>query len=655
MPDHLSERHGATLAAACRAILPEPNSAEEKTATDAAIGRVAELIAGLPDRDDRDRLTRLLALLGSQTANLLLSGVARPIHALDRGACERLLKGWGESRAELRRAGFQALKRLANVAYYCWPANGNRHPVWEAAGYPGPLPSRHEFWAPLPTVTVDRDMSIDCEAVVVGSGAGGGVVAGILAEAGRSVVVLDKGPNPDPRRMSQIEGDMLRHLYLDGGMFMTRSGSMPILAGSCLGGGTVINYTTSFPLPEATRAEWDRRSGLSLFRSQRFADSLERVQRRLGVGDAWTLPGRRDEILQRGLEALGWHCGVIRRNVSGCPDTVECGYCGYGCRAGAKNDTSRTYLRDAAAAGARLLPQCDVTEVNIERDRVTGVAGTVQGSDGARHKLTVNAQVVVVACGATNTPALLMRSRLSSKAIGRGLRLHPSTAVVGVFAERVDPWSGYLQTRYSDQFADIEDGYGAKFETVPIHYALPASGFGWESGAQSRRDFERLAHTSIVGVLLRDRNPGLVTVSPDGLPRVHYELSDYNVGHLRTALRGAARVLQAAGARELVSLHTPPVRAELARQRSVDEFTTAMDRRGYRHCRMSFVSFHQMASAAMGSDPKASVVNERGESHEIKGLYVADGSAFPTSSGVNPMITIMAIADHVARSINDAW
>jgi len=655
MADDLSERQIAALAAVCRAILPEPNSTIEHAATDAAVKRVAELIATLRADEDRRRLAHLLTLLGSPAANLLLSGQPCAIQTADRSSRERLLRSWAGSRIQLRRAGFQALKRLANFAYFCWPANGRSHPVWQAAGYPGPLPTRDYAWKPLPTVPITEDTSMDCDVVVVGSGAGGGVVAGVLAEAGLSAVVLDKGPNPDPRTMSQVEGDMLRQLYLDGGMFMTRSGSMPILAGSCLGGGTVVNYTTSFPLSEATRAEWDRVSGLGLFSSAGFAESLARVLERLNVGADSTLPGLRDRMLERGLRSLGWHCGTIQRNVTACPDAVECGYCGYGCRPGAKNDTSRTYLRDAALAGARLVPLCEVDRVTIERGRATGITGTVLGADQERHRITVGARAVVVACGAAQTPALLMRSRLSSPAIGRNLRLHPSTAVVGIFAERIDPWTGFLQTRYSDQFADIEGGYGAKFETVPIHYALPASGFGWESGTQARQDFERLGHTSIVGVLLRDRDSGRVTVSRDGMPQVHYELSAYDVGHLRTALLGAARVLQAAGARELVSLHTPPVRVDPRRQYSIEEFMSAMDARGYRHCRMSYVSFHQMASAAMGSDPKKSVVDETGQTHEVQGLYVADASAFPTSSGVNPMITIMAVADHVARSIIDAW
>jgi long-chain-alcohol oxidase len=448
---------------------------------------------------------------------------------------------------------------------------------------------------------------------------------------------------------------MLGALYLDGGLLMTQSGSMPILAGSCLGGGTVINYTTSFPLPEATRGEWARLSGLGLFTGARFEESLKRVCARLAVGTRWSTPGVRDALLEKGCRALGWHVDVIPRNVTQCKEGLECGYCTYGCRHGAKNSTARTYLADAARAGARLVVGCDARRVLIERGRAVGVLAEVGGRDGAMHLLTVRARAVVAACGAVNTPALLVRSGLSNPNIGRGLRLHPASAVAGIFPDRVEPWTGGLQTRYSDHLADQHGGYGVKLETAPVHFALPASGFGWESARQFREDVARLGHLSIVGVLLRDRDAGRVAVSRRGRPRVHYKLSDFDVDHVRRGLRGAAEVLAAAGAIEVFSLHTPPARARPGQPGWLERFAADMDRRGYRRCRMSYIAFHQMASASMGADPARSVAGESGETHEVQGLYVADASAFPTSSGVNPMITIMATADHVARAMIETW
>jgi choline dehydrogenase-like flavoprotein len=478
------------------------------------------------------------------------------------------------------------------------------------------------------------------------------VVAGLLAEAGRDVVVLERGGNPSSRELTQVEGEMFDALFLDRGMIMTDSGSMPILAGSCVGGGTVINWTTSFALPESIRAEWDARSGLDVFEGREFRDALARVASRLNVGTRWTTPSRRDELLEAGIRALGWVVEPIPRNVTDCREGLECGFCTYGCRHGAKNSTAATYLRDAIAIGARLVPDCMVDRVVTSAGRATGVHARARGADGRLHEVSVRARAVVVACGAISTPVLLLRSGLTNARIGRNLHLHPVSAMGAFFPDRVEPWGGAMQTRYSTQLADMDGrGYGARFETGPIHFALPASAFGWASPRQLREDVGRLAHMGHVGILLRDRDAGCVTPNRWGHPRVQYDVSPYDAAHMRRALEAAARIMAAAGAEELFTLQTPPTRIRPGGAGWLEKFMASADATGYRKLRMSYVAFHQMGTAAMGADRARGAVDGRGESFEVRGLYVADGSAFPASSGVNPMITIMAIADHVARAI----
>ncbi len=648
MPDVLGARERAVLAAVCATFQPAVAGAD----ADRLLDRVVALIAALPNADERARLGLLLRALGLPPVNLALGG--RP-GAFDRLAPDgrvAVMQGWANSRLQLRRAGFQALKRLVNVAYYAWPQADGSHPAWREAGYPGPLPPIGPVRPRLPELRIDGDTTLDCDVVICGSGAGGGVAAGVLAAAGRNVVVLEKGPNLGPADFTGAEGDMLGASYLDGGLLMTRSGSLPILAGSCVGGGTTVNWTTSLPVPESTRAEWDARSGLVLFEGRDFAEALDRVAVRSGVNTDNSQPGRRDEVLERGLRANDWHVGVIPRNAQGCPDGRECGYCGYGCRVGAKRSTEATYLADATRAGARLIARCDVERVVSRDGRAAGVTATVRAPDGRTARLTVHARSVVVACGALHTPALLIRSGLANRSIGRGLRLHPVTAVVGRFDERIEPWTGNLQTRYSDQFADLDGGYGAKFETGPVHFVLPASAFGWDDPASHAADVRGLANLSVVGILLRDRDAGRVVVDRAGRPRVDYELSRGDGGHLRTAIRGAAQVLASAGARSLMTLQQPPARVSPGGSDWLDRFMADVDRRGLDRCRMALISFHQMGTAAMAADPARGAVGETGEVFGMPGCYVADGSAFPTSSGVNPMITIMAIADHVARAVD---
>ena len=650
----LTPRQRAVLAAICDTFVPPSDEGAGPTLHE----RVAGIVASLPDPKDIARLKLLLSTLDSSLVSLLLSGTPRSFAAMERETRVRVLRGWAESRLEQRRAGFQAVKRLVNVVYYTFPAKDRSHPAWREVGYPGPLPPPPGAAraARLPTLTVDRDTTLECDVVIVGSGAGGGVAAGVLAEAGKSVVVLEKGENLGPAEFTQVEGEMLQRSYLDGGMLMTQSASLPILAGSCLGGGTVINWTTSFPLHEPARAEWDRRSGLAVFESARFAESLARVQERSGVNSENSVPGVRDRLLEKGLRARGWHVDVIPRNATGCAHGLECGYCGYGCRHNAKNSTAKTYLADAVAAGGRIVVRCEVERVLKEGGRAAGVVGRVRTGDGRTVGLTVRARAVIAAAGAIHTPALLVRSGLANPHIGRNLHLHPVSAIGGLFAERIEPWSGNLQTRYSDQFAN-QDGewYGAKFETGPVHWALPASAFGWESPARHKAELRRLAHISVCGILLRDRFGGRITVGRDGRPRVHYELSSYDARHLRTAMLGGAEVLAAAGAQEVFTLQQPPARATTGGPGCLDGCAARLDAIGIDRCRMALISFHQMASCPLGADPARGAASETGETFELPGLYVADSSAFVTSSGVNPMITIMAIADHVARGIAEGW
>jgi choline dehydrogenase-like flavoprotein len=218
------------------------------------------------------------------------------------------------------------------------------------------------------------------------------------------------------------------------------------------------------------------------------------------------------------------------------------------------------------------------------------------------------------------------------------------TAVWGRFEELVEPWGGRMQTRYSDQFADLDGrGYGFRFETAPIHPLFPAAFLGWEDGATFKRDILGLGHLGVAGILLRDRDHGRVTVTKDGRPRWKYRISPYDRAHVREGVRRGAELLAAAGAIEVFSSAVTPVRWQPELE-PIDAFVERSDAIGYGAHQTSYFSFHQMGGARMGSEPGGSVVDSNNEVHGVPGLYVMDGSCFPTSSGVNPMISIAAIA-----------
>src|SRR6266566_5128604 len=331
---------------------------------------MALAIGRLPRVADRAELVQLLGLLESRAANLALAGVPRRFSALSLPERERFLCGWATSRLPLKRKAFQALKRLATFLYYTGTeASGAGAGAGASIGYPGPLgppPARPKPIRPLP---VTSDTSLDCDVVVIGSGAGGGVVAGGLAAAGKSVVVLEKGGYLNEADFTHREAESLERLYDARGMLTTEDLGILILQGSCLGGGTVVNYTTSFHTPDLVREQWTREHRLPHFASREYTDSVDAAARRINANTDHSAPGGRDRVLVRGLERLGWHHGLLPRDVRGCPQDDEWGYCGMGCRRAAKQSTLITYLQDAFERGARIVVHSDVRRVILERGR----------------------------------------------------------------------------------------------------------------------------------------------------------------------------------------------------------------------------------------------------------------------------------------------
>jgi choline dehydrogenase-like flavoprotein len=339
---------------------------------------------------------------------------------------------------------------------------------------------------------------------------------------------------------------------------------------------------------------------------------------------------------------------LLPRDVQGCTQDDSCGYCGFGCRRGAKQSTLITYLQDAVARGVRVVVTCDVERVLFERGVATGVEAHV---GAGRHALRVRAKAVVVAAGSIHSPALLLRSGISLPALGRHLALHPATAVFADMDEDVRPWTGTVQAHYSDQFADLDGGYGFKFETAPVHPSFQALAAPWESGAQHREQMARLPRTALAGILLRDRFGGRVSVDRDGVAVVDYRLSRYDGRPLRRALAAGAELLEAAGAREIWAPLARNIRYTPGGPRAREAWLERVDAAGWGPNQLLLVTFHQMASCRMGASAETSVVDAEHRVWGIRGLYVSDASVFPTASGVNPMLTVMGIAHRAAGAI----
>jgi choline dehydrogenase-like flavoprotein len=597
---------------------------------------------------ERTQFLQLLDFWDSRFHSLLAIGRYRSFSSLTPEAREWVLLSWADSNLKRRRAAFQALRKVIGLLYVMLPAaGGGKSAVCGKLGYPGPLGvQRADAQRALRAVAPATDLDLYCDVCVIGSGAGGATAAAVLSAAGHDVIVLESGGYFDD---ADFGGDALRgfeRLYAEAGNAATWDHSVNLLAGECLGGGTVVNYCTSFRTPDDVRAEWAS-TGVPWFAGEEYTRSLDAVCARLSVNLEHNRVSAREQILQRGLQALGWHCAAMPRNVIGCEQGKICGYCGFGCAIGAKQSAVKTWLADAQDAGARLFVETRAERVRVEAGTAVGVEARTRRDQ----RVSVRCKAVVIACGAIHTPALLLRSGLRNEHIGRHLHLHPVSNVSGIFREEIRPWEGTMQAVYSDQFRFLSGNHGVKYETTALQPAIQAAVLPWREPEHYRSLLRKLPHTVGIGTLLRDRDGGRVTVDREGRPVSHYSLSSFDRKHLRHGFIGAARILEAAGAELIFSPHAKWCAYEPGRRGSLGSFAQTMDAAGWDAGRLALFSFHIMGSARMGGSPKTSATNPEGQTWEVRNLYVMDGSAFPNASGVNPMISIEAIAHRNASAL----
>jgi choline dehydrogenase-like flavoprotein len=553
--------------------------------------------------------------------------------------------------------GLRQLRGITALLFYALVGEDGSNPNWDAIGYPGPVsapPSAEE--APKTITIADVAPGTDtltADVCVVGSGAGGAVVAARCAEAGRSVVVLEMGAYRNEADFKQLELAGMQELYLGAGLAASENGSISVLAGSTLGGGTVVNYMNCLRTPQHIREEWARHGLEGIDQPEYESEHIDAVWERLGVNTEMTVRNETHERLAEGLDALGLPHKPIARNATPDDDPAICGYCSVGCQKGCKRSTMKTWLQDASDAGARCVVGCRADRILVEDGRTRGVEATVTHADGSETALTVEAPTVVVACGSVESPALLLRSGIGGPAAGKNLRLHPAFAVAGVYDDPIDGWNGQIQALVSDAFADLEDRCGFLIEATGVAPGLWGGSSPWVDGESGKREMAKLRFTAPFISVARDHGSGEVVIDDLGRAVVRWGLDD-DVDR-RLAIRAnveLAKLQKAAGAAEIHTLHIDGVRWR--RGDDFDEYLERIENASYEPNDIVCFTAHQMGSCRMGSDPATSVADGRGELHDTKGVWIGDASAFPTAPGVNPMISIMSLAHRTAEGILSA-
>jgi choline dehydrogenase-like flavoprotein len=605
--------------------------------------------AGAPEAQVEGLRGLLDALAGSGMA------AATPLEAR-----EAIVRGFEESGPEAL-AGIQAVRGLTMSLFYAIPELGTgRNPSWDAIGYPGPTFAPSASERPLRMRRpAGAEEVIQADVCVVGSGAGGGVVAAELAAAGRSVCVVEMGGYHDDGDFDGLELSAYQRMYLNGGPFPTAEGQVSVVAGTGVGGGTVINWTNCLRTHPWVREEWAREHGLEGLDGPEFDAHLDAVSERLQVNDECSDLNGPHERLREACERLGYDFRAIRRNADRERyDPQTAAFMGFGDPSGSKLSTAKTYLLDAQGSGAEIVSGCRAERILTEAGRAAGVEAIwrdpeAAAANGAAVRVRIDAPVVVVACGSVESPALLLRSGIGGPAVGQYLRLHPTAAVTGIYPDDQRWCWGPPQAALSHEFADLSDGHGLLIESAQSTTGLFAAATPWTSGREHKERMAEWARCAPLIGLVRDRGHGRVVLDAAGNAVLEYPLTDeLDVANLRRGVEELVRIHEAAGAEQIIATsRKAPV---WERGEDLDEFQATVRALPIAPNEFAVFSAHQMGTCRMGADASTSVANARGELHDIAGVWIGDASAFPTASGTNPMLTIMALARRTAGAIASA-
>lgn len=628
----------------------------------------------------RKQLAKIMNLLGTHYGSLLLTGYWSPVTQQPVKNREAIIKSWSQSRLPSLRMLAKALVTTAHKAHamsspYFGSLSGYTDvPVnWKAGdGYD------YKF---IHVGSGDGVHEISTDVVIVGSGCGGGVSAKNLAEAGHKVIVVDKGYYFPPSQLPMPQSAGAKYLYDHGGVTMTDNTSAGIASGGVWGGGGTVNWSVCFRLQDFVREEWAAK-GLPLFKSSEFDDCQDRVWDFIGASKSGIRHNHRNQVLLNGSSKLGWKADAVEQNTAS--KEHYCGQCHLGCGSAEKRGPAVAWLPAAGEAGAEFMEGFEAKRIIFASDGVTaiGVEGlwTSRDSEGQIHTplssrtqrtVRIKAKKVIISGGSLWTPTLLQKSGVKNPNVGKYLHLHPVNFVSATFQEDVRPWEGGIITSYCDEFENLDrKGHGVKLEpSCMVPYATFAMQ-PWYGGQDAKLLALKYRHLNTWVALTRDRDSGRVYADPKtGEPRVDYTTSDFDRDHTLEGVQALAKICYVTGATEIrphlggLEPFVPDDGGERQRQHVAGkdpEFTDPKFAAWLKQLRKVdnkppfsiFVSAHQMGSCRMSSSPSSGAVDPNGKVWGHENLYVADASVFPSASGVNPMVTVMSIADWISRGIS---
>ena len=594
----MTEDRRAGLRAICDTVVPaikradDPNGFWARKSTDiGADVAIVEVLATLPV-ELRDGLLELIDGL-----------VAQGIVASSQLSREQILSRTmmlGPAAA----AGVTVLSNLVRLVSYALPDAQGQNPFWKQFGYAGPASPPPNIPKPIRPVVPAGDVTMSADVVVVGSGSGGGLIAGKLTAAGLKVVVLEAGGYFNEADFNQLELWGYQNLYWRGGATPSADMNISILAGATLGGGSTINWTNCLRTRPWVREEWAQH-GLEGVDGPDYDRHLDEVSRRIGVNDECSQLNGPNQRIKDGADKLGWSFTTLSRNTDKATfDPVSAGYMGFGDQSGSKLGTMKTYLQDAFDGGADIIVRCRADKVLVEAGRAAGVEATYNDpATGATAKVTVRAPRVVVAGGSLESPALLLRSGIGGPAVGNYLRLHPVAVAAGVYREKQDAFWGAPMTGTINQFEQPGNGYGFLVQAPQYTTGTTAAMIPFTTAAAHKEAMSQLANTSFSIGVTRDHGHGQITIDANGEAVPTYAITDpIDIANLYKGVEAQVRMHHAAGA-----LRINAIAAGMPSWRwgdDLDAYIAGLKEIPLRFGGYTLFCAHQMGSCRMGKDPK---------------------------------------------------
>jgi choline dehydrogenase-like flavoprotein len=502
--------------------------------------------------------------------------------------------------------------------------------------------------------------SLSADVIIIGTGAGGGTSAEILAQAGLKVLMIEEGPLKSTSDFNLNEGQSYIDLYQEGAGRVTKDGGIGILQGRCVGGTTVVNWTSSFRTPPETLTYWKKYFQVEGVSETEMTPWFEKMEKRLSIMPWLGEPNENNTVLKQGCEKLNIPWKVIPRNVKGC---WNLGYCGMGCPTNAKQSMLVTTIPDALEHGASLVYSARVERLLINGRKVIGVEcfAIDENKQKTSKKIIAKAPSIILAAGGINGPALMMRSKAPDpqKRLGKRTFLHPTVFSFAQFEHEISPFYGAPQSIYSDHFQWKNGAKGPlsyKLEVPPLHPGI-SSVMLMGHGSRLIEDMSKLNNTHAMLALLRDgfddESEGAnISLSGDGSPIVDYPLNEYLFDGIKRAYLSMAELQFAAGAKRVRAAHQHGQWFE-----SFKAFKSNFNQLEHQISNNLIGSAHVMGGLAMGEDKNICLVDSDCKYHYLDNLWVFDGSVFPTSIGTNPQLSIYALvckqATKLAKLLNN--